>query len=179
MEQKQRALKLKLLRGRDPRPGWSVCGSQRLVAPQHSRGPDLSLCLCAQPAKGGTAAYALRRWGLIHLVPLHIPVPRTVQALRQHPVSARGGEAEPIRVQVLGIEVGGSQASSQSSEGREPASIPVYWIQAWGALVSAGRVCVSVYVCVCGQGVCGCKIACECVSECVGVRLCVYQSMCA
>ena len=44
VEQKQRALKLKLLRGWDPRPGGSVCGSQRLVAPQHSRGPALSLC---------------------------------------------------------------------------------------------------------------------------------------
>lgn len=89
--------------------------------------------------------------GLIRLVPLHIPIPRTVQALRQHPVSARGGEAEPIRVQVLGVEWGGRQACSPSSEGREPTSIPVYWIQAWGALVSAGSVSVSVYVCACRQ----------------------------
>lgn len=92
-----------------------------------------------------------RAGGLIRLVPLHIPIPRTVQALRQHPVSARGGEAEPIRVQVLRVEWGGRQACSPSSEGREPTSIPVYWIQAWGALVSAGSVSVSVYVCACGQ----------------------------
>lgn len=52
VEQQQRALKVGTLRGWDRRPRGPVRGSQRPVAPQHSRGPASSLHLGASPARG-------------------------------------------------------------------------------------------------------------------------------